>query len=290
LQYGIANVSDYFVAGDVTGRINSIMDTTGKQIKKLDPTIPVQIAGFDELPQAGDIFRVITHEEYKKLRSAKPKKFDMTTYCEARGDESALNVIIKADTNSSKDALIVAIEKLGVQECKQIFIVYAGVGPITESDVMLALTAQARVYGFGVKPETHVQALAKRLNVELTCYFVIYHLLDDLKANIEKTRKPETVIKKIGEAIVLKVFNIKGSTIAGCSVKSGKIIRGASAIIWRGNVKVGTGKIQTLQREKRAMKEVATGFECGFVITGFNSYQEGDRVECFVEEVVASKQ
>lgn len=287
LQYGSANVGDFFVAGNIVGRINSLSDYLGKNIKKLGPTIPAQIAGFDELPQAGDVFRIVSQEEYKKARSGQIKKIEVPSHCEVSGE--SINVILKVDTYSSQDALVSAIQKLATQECKNISIIYAGVGVITESDVMLASTAGARIYGFGIKPEFHVQSLAKRLGVFIGSYFVIYHLLDDLKEFIEASRQPEKVIKKIGEAIILKVFNIKGAAIAGCSVKSGKIIRGAHAVVWRGPSKIGEGKIQTLQREKRSMKEVASGFECGLVITGLVDYQPDDRIECFVEEVVSVK-
>ncbi|KKP96045.1 MAG: Translation initiation factor IF-2 [candidate division TM6 bacterium GW2011_GWE2_36_25] len=288
LQYGSVKVGDFFMAGNVVGRVNSLTDSDGKPVKVLGPTNPAQIAGFDEVPQAGDVFRIVLQEEYKKARSGQVKKIEMPAHCDVVSDES-LNVILKVDTYSSQDALISAVQKLATQECKNISVVYAGVGAITESDVMLASTAGARIYGFGIKPEYHVQALAKRLGVFIGSYYVIYHLLDDLKEFIELTREPEKIIKKTGEAIVLKVFHIKGSIIAGCSVKSGKIIRGSNAIVWRGPSKIGEGKVQTLQRERRSMKEVAAGFECGLVIAGIADYQPDDRIECFVEEVVAVK-
>jgi len=286
LRHGMAKIGDYFVAGAVVGRINSIVDSAGAKVKELSPANPALIAGFDELPQAGDIFRIVSQEEYKKLRAEKPKKFEMPFFCDVVSDES-LNLIIKADTDSSKNALIAAIKKVGAQECKKISIIYAGIGAIVESDVMLASTAQARIYGFGVKPEAHVQALAKRLDVSIACFFVIYHILDDLKELIKKTRKPKIVAKKSGEAEVLKVFHIKGSIIAGCLVKSGKIIRGGKIVVYRDSRKIGEGIIQTLQREKRSMKEVAKGFECGIMAPGLADYQEGDRIECFIEEEIA---
>jgi len=286
LQHGIAKIGDYFVAGGIVGRINSIVDSSGAKIKELHPVNPALIAGFDEIPQAGDIFRIVSHDEYKKNRSEKPNKFKLSQFGEV-DSEGALNLIVKADTNSSKDALVAALEKVGAKENKKISVIYAGVGSINESDVMLASTAQARVYGFGVKPEAQVQALAKRLKISIVCLPVIYHLLDDLKDLIKKTRKPKIVTKKTGEAVVLKVFHIKGSTVAGCSVKSGKILRGGKIVIYRDNKKIGEGVIQTLQREKRSMKEVAKDFECGIVSPDFSDYKEGDRIECFVEEEVA---
>jgi translation initiation factor IF-2 len=287
LQHGSLKVGDFFVAGGIAGRINSIVDSAGIHLKKLGPTTPAQIAGFDELPQAGDVFRVVSQEEFKKMRSGKVRRVDLFSRGEASSEES-LNVILKVDTYSAQDALIAAIQKLAKKESRAVSIIFAGVGAVTESDIMLASTSGARIYCFGLKPDLYAQNLAKRMSVELKSYYVIYHLLDDIQAVIEVSREPEKIVKKVGEAIVLKVFNIKGSTIAGCSVKSGKIIKGAQAVVWRGNEKVGEGKIQTLQRERRTMKEVAAGFECGLVVPAFSGFQQDDRVECFVEEVVSS--
>ena len=288
LQHGSVQIGDFFSAGSVVGRVNSIVDSSGAPLKALGPTTPAQIAGFDELPQAGDVFRVVSQEEFKKLRSSKVRKNDFSLRGESSSD-NGLNIILKVDTYSSQDALVAAVQKLAKKEGQKISIIFSGVGLVTESDVMLAATSGARIYCFGVKPDLYVQNLAKRMTVPLKSYHVIYHLLDDLQEIIESSREPEKVVKKVGEAIVLKVFSIKGSTIAGCSVKSGKIIKGSQAVIWRGKDKIGEGKIQTLQRERRAMKEVAAGFECGLVVPGFNDFQPDDKIECFIEEVVSSQ-
>lgn len=287
LQQGVLRVGDFVQVGAVVGRISAMVDTTGSLVQEVGPSMPVQIAGLDSLPQAGDALRVIALDEYKKLRSGaeKPKSGEAVV----QPNEDALQILLKVDTNSSKEALEISIAKLAKQEQQEINIILSSVGAITESDVQFAATAHAAIYGFCVKPESHVQSLAKKMGVTIKTFFVIYHLLDDLKEIIQSMRKPQMVEKKIGEAIVRKVFNIKGMVIAGCYVKTGKITKGCKAVVWHDGQKTGEGIIQTLQREKRAVKEVSSGFECGFIIDGFGDYNEEDRVEFFIEEMVLVK-
>jgi len=283
LQHGVLNVGDYVATGSTVGRINAMVSSMGKQLNVVGPTEPVSLAGFDDLPRAGEVIRVITADEYKTARATGRVRVSEVGAGESR--ENAINIILRVDTDSSKEALVLAIEKVAKQQKSDINITQAGVGAITESDIEFAASTGSAIYGFCVKPGSQVLLLAKKLHVPVQTFYVIYHLLDDLSARIEKTRKPEVVEKKIGEAIVRKVFNIKGQVIAGCYVKSGRIVRGCKATIWRDGQKIGEGILQTLQREKRVVKEVAAGFECGFVIDGFNNFNEEDRVECTIESV-----
>lgn len=286
LQYGVLEIGDYFLVGDTKGRVSSLMDSSGKWVKHVGPTVPISVAGFDELPQAGDIFTVVSAVRYKKAREQKSDVSLVLSQVLVQSSE-AVKIILKADTDSSKEALIAALGKIGAQEKQPIVIISAGVGPITEGDLDLAVTADARLYTFGVKPDATVQAYAKRLNRTIYSFDIIYHLLDDVRAFIKSLREPEKVLTKTGEAIVLKVFDIKGvGVIAGCSVKKGKIVKNGHVVVWRGNQKIGEGDIQTLQRDKRSMKEVAAGFECAFIVSGLSDFQEDDRVECFVQEFV----
>jgi len=286
LQSGSAKIGDYFIAGAVVGRINSIIDSNGCKLNVLEPINPAQVAGFTSLPQAGDRFSVVSFDEYKKVRSGKVvARIVGAPVSSGASVEDSIKVLVKADTNSSKEAIVSAIDKLSKSEKKNVVVVFSGVGAITESDVDLASTVKALVYGFGVKPELHVQALAKKLGVVVSSFYVIYHLLDDIKKLIEASREPEKIEKKVGEATVLKVFKIKGSVIAGCYVNSGKIVKGGKIVVLRGKNKVAEGTIKTLQKERRAAKEVATGFECGFVAPGVDDVQVDDRVECFIEEI-----
>lgn len=284
LQNGVLRAGDFCIAGTVAGRVTSLVNSGLQRVQEVSSADPVQVSGFDALPQAGDVLRVVSVEEYRQARSQKIHVPSFSPQCDVSSQET-INIIIKTDTNSSKDAVVNAVNKIGGKDCKQLALVYAGAGSITENDIALAVTARSTIYGFGVKPEPHVQALAKKMGVIIEAYAVIYQLLDALKAAVEKTRRIEMITKKVGEAVVRKVFNIKSAVIAGCYVKSGKIVKGGTAVVWRGNQKIGEGVIQTLQREKRAMKEVAAGFECGFIAVGLADYQEEDRIECFVQEV-----
>lgn len=288
LQHGELKIGDYIIAGGVTGRVNAMVNAFGVAVNRVGPADPVLVAGFDDLAPVGDVIKVISLAEYKNLRFGKGQRIvNDTQASETR--EDVPNILLKVDTNSSKEAIVVAMEKLSKQEQQDINIIQVGIGAITESDVLFASNTQAIIYGFCVKPEIHVQAFAKKLGVQIKSFFVIYHLLDDLKEIVEKMRKPQMVEKKIGEAIVRKVFNIKGQIIAGCYVKTGRVVRGNKVSIWRDGLKIGEGVIQTLQREKRAIKEAAAGFECGFIVDGFSDFAENDRIECLSEEVVGAK-
>ncbi len=287
LQHGTLKLGDHVIVGGVTGRVNAMVDAAGRPIDHVGPSDPAKVAGFDELAPVGEVLKVISLAEYKKLRSNKGQRLVSETIG-AETREDVPNILLKVDTNSSKEALVLAIEKLAKQQQQEVNIIQVGIGVITESDVLFAAETHATIYGFCVKPEIHVQVFAKRHGVQIKSFFVIYHLLDDLKERLEKMRKPKLVEKKIGEAIVRKVFNIKGQVIAGCYVKTGRMVRGHKVVIMRDNQEIGHGIIQTLQREKRAIKEAAAGFECGFIVDGFNDFAENDRIECISEEMSSS--
>lgn len=287
LRHGVLRVGDFFVAGPVVGKVSSMMDATGSMIKEVGPSDPVQVAGFDQLPPVGEVLRVVSAQEFK---DAQRSIAIGPVQASVGGDATAQQVttiVLKTDTESSKDALLAAIAKLAAQEKKTVNVVLSGVGSLTESDIEFASTTHAFVYGFGVKPAPYVQMMAKRLGVVLTTHYVIYHLLDDIAKHLKQLDKPEVVTKKIGEAVVRKVFDIKGTIVAGCYVKSGKLVRDGSVVVTRGRHKVGEGAIRTLQRDRRTMKEVAAGYECAFVVEGLNDFQIDDVIECFVQETVA---
>ena len=158
------------------------------------------------------------------------------------------------------------------------------VGDISEGDVEFAFNTGATIIGFNVKPESNAQILADRRKVTIETYGIIYKLLEALEAKIEATKEVEMVRTKVGEAAVLRVFDIKNvGVIAGCIVKDGRFTRDGHAVIFRRSAKIGEGKIQSLQREKKTVKEVFAGFECGFIVDGFVEWQVDDRVECFVD-------
>lgn len=284
LRNGIAAVGDYFTAGAAVGRINAVVNSAGARLEKIGPAIPVAIAGFESMPQAGDSFAVVSQEQYKQAKNAEHVAPSLAQQLQSV-HEDAINVVIKADANSSKEAIVNALAKISDKEAKKVAIIYAGVGNISQSDIDLAQIAGAVVYGFGVKIEPGVATEAARVGVGIQQYDIIYELLDSIKAAIVRSTQPAMVTVKTGTAVVRKVFDIKNvGVIAGCYVSDGKIIKGGSATIWRGKYKIGQGQIESLQRDKRAMKEVATGFECAFIVQGHNDFAVDDRIECFVTQ------
>ena len=280
-QEGTIKISDYFRVGSTFGKVNSLVDSTGKSLKSVGPSIPVLIAGFDLLPEAGDFFEVIPQDQYQIARSSReaikeePKHF---------ATEGALNLLVKADTKSSSEALVQSIEQLNEKSVKKFQVVYTGIGDIRESDVELAHTTDSIIYGFNVKFELKAAALAQKLNVQIRTFQIIYKMLDDIELLAKENEPVKYVSTKIGEAVVRKIFEIKNlGTIAGCYVKEGRLSRNGRVIIMRGKNKVGEGSIKSLERDKKSVKEVHAGFECAFLVEGFNEWKIDDRVECIIE-------
>jgi translation initiation factor IF-2 len=272
-KHGKISVGDYFVCGNTTGHVTALINSAGASIASVGPSIPVQISGFDGLAEVGDYFSVVTKEEYRQARSSHERIVSINTQ---RGTQlDTINLVVKTDTNSSQEALIDAIAKLVHKSPVGIHIVLAGVGYVNESDVELAYNTGAHIIVLHTKVETKATVLAQQFSI-------IYKLLEYLEAFAESKRVQEMTNKKIGEAEVLRVFEIKGvGTIAGCRITEGKFTKDGTVVVWRDGYKIGSGKIVSLQREKRTVKEVNTGFECGFVAEGLTDYVPGDRVECF---------
>jgi len=280
-QQGTLKIGDYFVAGKSYGRVNSIMDSNGKSIKAVGPSIPVQVAGFTILPEAGDQFKVATQEKYSTARSTKD-----TDKVEARSfaTEDSVNLIIKTDTKSSKEAILSSLNQISAKSPRKIHIVNSAVGDISEGDVTLAATTGSSIIGFHTKAESNALALAQREKVKIELYQVIYKLLDDLEMQLKENEAVKTVSTRIGQAIVRKVFEIKNlGTIAGCYLKEGRFARNGTIVGWRGNQKIGAGAIKSLERDRKTVKEVHAGFEFAFLADGVNDWQIDDRVECFVD-------
>jgi translation initiation factor IF-2 len=282
-QQGTIHIGDYFTAGKVTGHINVLIDSLGRRINQIGPFVPVQISGFDELPDVGDWFQVVSKQEYLKIRSSHSLQNDLFVNKAAK-KENYINLIVKTDNASSREALLESIEKLTKKLEVGFHIVYAGIGNINESDIELAYNTSAEIIGMHIKSETNAIDLARKRNVTITLYDIIYKLLESLESIAQSKRKVQMVRTKIGEAFVRKVFDIPGvGVVAGSYIKDGRFSRDGFVFIWRGKYKVGEGKITSLQRDKKSVKEVHTGFECGFVIDGFKDWVIDDRVECFIE-------
>lgn len=281
-QHGIVKIGDYFVCGNVTGRISSLVNSSGQRLKEALPSVPVQVAGFDELPEAGDYFEVVSKGQQRK--NVAPVERKNALHARMFAKESSLNILIKTDTNSSKEALIESIEKLSKKTPKSFAIVYAGIGEISESDVVLAENTGSTIIGLHVKIDQSTAVFAQREGVKIELYDIIYKLLEALEESAQEAKEIKLIRKKIGEASVLKVFDIKNlGVIAGAQVKDGRFSKDGTVTVWRGRQKIGEGKIKSLQRDKKSVKEVHTGFECAFLIEGLNDFQVDDRVECYLE-------
>ena len=282
-QHGILHVGDYFVCGSTQGKVSSLVDFAGKRVQEARPSIPVQVAGFASLPQTGDLFEVVLQEEMKRGRTAMAETRSTASARQVQ-HENALNIIIKTDGASSKEALLNSITKLSGKAFKEFYVISAGVGAITESDVVLASDTKSIIYGLHAKVEPNAATLAQKLGVLIKLYDIIYKMLEDLHTVAEQGRPVKKVLRKIGEATVLKVFDIKNlGVIAGAQVKSGRFSKDGKVIVFRGKFKVGEGMIKSLQRDRKSVKEVHTGFECAFMIEGFTEWQPEDRVECYLE-------
>jgi translation initiation factor IF-2 len=280
--HGTIKVGDYFTCGNATGHVTSLLNTYGASVLFVGPSIPVVVAGFDTLAEVGDYFTVVSKDEYRAARSSHDHVAGSAMQRGAQAN--AINILVKTDTDSSREALIESIEKIARKSPVGIHIILSAVGLVNESDVELAYNTGATIIVFHTKAEAKAIALAQQRGVSISQFSIIYKLLEYLEAYTESKRIQEMVSKKIGEAEVLRVFEIKGvGTIAGCSVNEGKFTKDGSVVVWRDGYKIGSGKIVSLQREKRTVKEVAAGFECGFMAEGLTDFIPGDRVECFIQ-------
>lgn len=281
LQQGKIAIGDYFSCGATTGKVSSLTDSYGKRLQEVGPSIPVQVAGFDELPEAGDYLEVLSKEDIRKVKSGGLQNRKTLTYRKLL-TEGAKNIIVKTDTNSSKEALVESILKVSDKSEKGFNIIQASIGAISESDVVLAADTGSDIFTLHVKAEPNANLLAQRLGVSIKTFDVIYKLLEDLEQVAESRKEVKMTRKCIGEAVVRKVFDIKNvGVIAGCYVKDGIITKDSLLVMYRGKQKVGEGKITSLQREKRTVKEIHSGFECGIVVENFTEWQVDDRIEAF---------
>ena len=280
-QQGILQIGDPFVCGPIKGKVTSMVDFQGKRIVKAFPSQPVSVAGFSELPNTGELFSVVSLQEYKQFV---PQLNEPTKVQRQSSTQDSLPIIIKTDTLSSREALLQAIAKMSGKYFKQIHILSAQIGAISDSDVLLAHDTGAIIYGLHAKTESSAIALAQKHKVAIKTFDIIYKMLEELEQISELGRPVKKVLKKIGEATVLKVFDIKDlGVIAGAQVKSGRFSRDGKVVVWRGKFKVGEGSIKSLQRDRKSVKEVHSGFECAFMVDGFTEWQPDDRVECMLE-------
>ncbi|MCW3015453.1 MAG: translation initiation factor, partial [Solirubrobacterales bacterium] len=302
IQRGTLRVGDALLAGPQWGKVRAMQDYTGARIKQAIPGDPVEILGFDGVPDAGETVRVVENDRQARTlagerehrlkteslarRSGRKVSLDDVFKRVLGSEYKELNLILKVDVAGSLEAIEDEIAKLPQQEV-QVNIIHSGVGGITESDVMLATASDAAILGFNVRPVGDARAAADREGVEVLNYSVIYKAMDDLRDAMEGMLDPEEVEDTVGEVEVRQIFRAsKIGIIAGCMVTSGKVTRGAKLRVVRDGRVVTETKIDSLKRFNEDVREVASGFECGITLAGTQDIQEGDVFEVFATRKV----
>ncbi|MGB9857982.1 MAG: translation initiation factor IF-2 [Dictyoglomaceae bacterium] len=283
VQEGTLRIGQYFVTGNAKGKIRTMFDDKNRPLKEALPSQPVEVSGFEELPQAGDILQVVKSEkEAEEILEERKEKKETSAFEIVGVGEKVLPVIIKADTQGSLEAILQTINKIETEEFT-IKVIHSAVGSISESDVMLASASKALIIGFNVRPDSKANDAIAREKVQAKTYRVIYEIVDDLNNIIKGFKKPETKEVVIGRAEVKATFNIpKVGTVAGVYVREGKIQRNAKVRLLRDGVIIYDGKIASLKRFKEDVTEVLTNFECGVGLENFGDIKPGDQLEVYV--------
>jgi translation initiation factor IF-2 len=297
IQAGTIHKGDAFTCGLHAGKIRAILNDQGKMLKEAGPAMPVEVQGFDGVPDAGDEFVVVADEKVARKISdtrkgkqrekelAKETKFTLDKFLAAKAGEKVkvLNLVVKSDVQGSQEAIIDALTKLSGDEVR-IEIIHSGTGAITESDILLASASNAIIIGFNVRPTAKVKEVAEQEKVEIRFYNIIYKLVAEIKDAMSGMLAPTIKEVYIGQAEVRQTFNVpKVGTVAGCAVIDGKLVRNAMVRLLRDGVVIYTGKLNSLKRFKDDVREVQKGFECGTGLEKFNDIKEGDIIEAFEE-------
>jgi len=295
VQAGTLTRGDIALTGAVYGRVRAMLDENGKPVQSAGPSIPVEIQGLSEVPNAGEDMMVLADErkareialfrqgKFRDVKLAKQQAAKLENMFEqmGEGEKKVLNLLIKADVQGSQEALIHALTKLGSDEVR-VTVVHAGVGGITESDVNLAMASRAVIIGFNTRADSAARKLAETSGIQLKYYNIIYEAVDEIKAALSGMLAPEKKEQVIGLVEVRQVFKIsKVGTIAGCYVLEGLVKRGAQVRVLRDNVVIHTGEIDSLKRFKDDVREVKAGFECGMSLKSFSDVKEKDQFEVF---------
>lgn len=293
VQKGTLRVGDSFVAGIWSGRVRAMFDERGQRVESAKPSQPVQVIGFDGIPQAGDTFVVLEDESVAREISLKRQQLKREQDFRQRrmitlddiskqikeGQVKDLVMIVKGDVDGSVEALSDALMKLSTQEVR-VTVIHKGVGAISESDVLLAAASRAVIVGFHVRPTLNARRLAEQENVEIRLYNIIYDAINDVKSALEGMLAPSVSEQVLGTVEVRNIFKIsKVGTIAGCYVKDGRIQRNNKVRLIRDGVVMYEGSIASLKRFKDDVREVEQGFECGIVLEGYNDIKVGDIIE-----------
>ncbi|NMC67061.1 MAG: translation initiation factor IF-2 [Spirochaetales bacterium] len=301
VKNGVLKERDVFIAGNYEGKVRSMTDENGKKLTIAYPSTPVEVIGFEQLPDAGSIFSVVDSEKTAKeiarkrreieiLEKQKESNINLANILSKinKGEVGQLNIIIKADVQGMAEALKASCEKLSVQKIN-VNVIHFSVGAITESDINLAITSKAIIIGFNTKPTKEAQLIAEREGVEIRRYNIIYDVIEDIKNSISGLAAPKIREEVIGEVEIRQIFKIPSiGVVGGGFVTKGVITKDSLCRVYRENVVIFTGKISTLYHFQNPVREVKQGLECGLTIEKFNDLNEGDILELYknVEEKV----
>jgi len=303
VQSGTLKRGDIVLTGAVYGRVRAMFDETGRSVQSAGPSIPVEVQGLSDVPQAGSEMVVISDErkareialfrqgKFRDVKLAKQQAAKLENMFEqlGEGEKKTLSIVLKADVQGSQEALVHALTRLSTDEVR-VNVVHSGVGGITESDVNLAMASRAVIIGFNTRADATARKLIESAGVEVRYYNIIYEAVEEIKAALSGMLAPEKKEQIIGLVDVRQVFRIsKVGTVAGCYVLEGVVKRNAQVRVLRDNVVIHTGEIDSLKRFKDDVREVKAGFECGMSLKNYNDLKEGDQLEAFeVLEVARS--
>ena len=300
VQTGTLRVGDVIVVGETYGKVRALENALGKRITKAGPSSPAVVLGLADVPQAGDILRVVADEkiaramvEERRTASAagregtgKATLEDLYAQIQA-GQTKELRIILKTDVSGSLGAITHALQQLSTDEVR-INVLHEAAGDVTDNDIMLAAASNAIVVAFSTKVTETARRAAEAEKVDVRQYDIIYKLTDDISAALRGMLEPEQVETVEGRAEVRKIFRVgKVAVIAGCYVTDGRIVRSGNVRVWRGGKVITTDRIESLRRMKDDVREVATNFECGIGLAGSNDLLEGDIIECFTQQMVS---
>ena len=300
IQRGTLQIGDIFVSGAEWGRVRALVNDQGKQIKSAMPSVPVEVLGYNGTPRAGDDFIVVGDEararevaDFKARKKRDASSAGNSSTMEQMfaliqaGASEDLPVIVKADVEGSVEALTATLEKIGTDTAR-VKVIHGAVGPINESDITLAVASKAVIIGFNVRANSQARDIAKRDNVDVRYYSIIYNVADDIKGVFAGRLSPKYRENFLGYADIREVFAVsKVGKVAGCFVSEGTIKRGCKVRLLRDDVVIHEGDLSQLKRFKDDVKEVREGYECGAAFATYQDIQVGDRIECFELEQVA---
>ena len=300
VQNGTLRIGDSVVCGTTYGKVRAMVNDRGENVKKAGPSVPVEILGLNDVPEAGDILAVLEEKQARSIAEArierqrnnliKSKKVSLDDLFHQiqEGDIKDLNIVIKADVQGSVEALSSSLLKLNKNDEVRVSIVHSGVGAVNESDVMLASASNALIIAFNVRPDANARKLADTENIDIRTYRVIYDAINDVKDAMSGMLKPKYKDVIQGRVEIRQVMKFSKALVAGSYVLEGKICNNSKIRIIRDNIEIFDGEIDSLRRFKDEVKEVNAGYECGISIVDFRDFKEGDIIEAYTMEEIAT--